>query len=304
MNGIVYIKAKKTQETIKGDIQNVWKRNAYPKSEQGSYLKKLNNQWVTGFNLDPNDDEEEILKSKNKFDEAKQTLIKDRKRLEKALGKSLDPTMDNEFLLNFRIPLCLKNNQEVKLNLAKPEDELVYRAAIAGGIVAPSLEDTNTYNYINCTYYFSNIEEDASSQKKIAKIKNIIGAKLSTFDENKGWLLSVSHALELPSRSELGIEILYNQLDTYKNNISSLKEAKKVEEVFSREPLVLMTSFVVDAALSYNLIKYTEDKNYVYEGVVLGKSKDEVKNNLNQSQYGESYFKIQNVIFDKYKIKA
>ena len=61
MNGIVYIKAKKTQETIKGDIQNVWKRNAYPKSEQGAYLKKLNNQWVTGFNLEPGDDEEEII---------------------------------------------------------------------------------------------------------------------------------------------------------------------------------------------------------------------------------------------------
>ena len=36
--------------------------------------------------------------------------------------------MDNEYLLNFRIPLCLRNNQEVKLNLAKPEDELVKKS--------------------------------------------------------------------------------------------------------------------------------------------------------------------------------
>lgn len=301
MNGVVYVKAKKTQETIKGDINGQWKRNAYPKSEQGSYLKKQNNQWITGFNLDPQDDEEEILKKQKP--EAKYEIVKDRKRLEKALGESLKPSMDNEYLLDFRIPLCLRNNQEVKLNLAKPKDELIYKAAIAGGIIAPSLEDTNTFDYLNCQYYFSNVEEDASSQKKIAKLKNSIGAKLSAFDEKKGWLLSVSHALELPSRSELGVEILYNQLDTYKNNITSLKEAIKIEEVFSRDPVVLRANFVIDASISYNLIKYTEDKNYVYEGVTLGKTKDEVKTNLKSTQYGEVFFKLNNIISEKYKIK-
>jgi hypothetical protein len=301
MNGVVYIKSKVTQETAKGDLEKKWKRNAYPKSKQGSFLRKENNQWITGFNLDISDDEEEILKTKKP--EAKFEILKDRKKLEKALGKSLEPTMDNEYLLHFRIPLCLTNNQEVKLNLAKPEDELVYRAAIAGGIVAPSLEDTNTFKYLNCTYYFSNVEEDASSQKKIAKIKNLIGGKIATFEENKSWLLSVSHALDLPSRSELGIEILYNQLDTYKNAISSHKDAQKVHEVFFREPLLLEINFIIDAALSYNIIKYSDDKNWVYDGLVLGGTKDEVKENLKKSQFAEAYSKIRTLINEKYKIK-
>jgi len=301
MNGIVYIKSKVTQETLKGDLEKKWKRNAYPKSRQGSFLKKENNQWVTGFNLDISDDEEEIWKTKKP--EAKYQILKERKTLEKALGKSLEPTMDNEYLLNFRIPLCLTNNQEVKLNLAKPEDELVYRAAIAGGIVAPSLEDTNTYKYLNCTYYFSNVEEDASSQKKIAKLKNLMGGKLATHEENKSWLLSVSHALELPSRSELGIEILYNQLDTYKNAIGSYKDAQKVYEVFFREPLLLEINFIIDASLSYNIIKYSEDKNWVFDGLVLGSTKDEVKENLKKSQFAEAYSKLRTLINEKYKIK-
>ena len=301
MNGIVYIKSKVTQETLKGDLEKKWKRNAYPKSRQGSFLKKENNQWVTGFNLDISDDEEEIWKTKKP--EAKYQILKERKTLEKALGKSLEPTMDNEYLLNFRIPLCLTNNQEVKLNLAKPEDELVYRAAIAGGIVAPSLEDTNTYKYLNCTYYFSNVEEDASSQKKIAKLKNLMGGKLATHEENKSWLLSVSHALELPSRSELGIEILYNQLDTYKSAIGSYKDAQKVYEVFFREPLLLEINFIIDASLSYNIIKYSEDKNWVFDGLVLGSTKDEVKENLKKSQFAEAYSKLRTLINEKYKIK-
>ena len=301
MNGIVYIKSKVTQETLKGDLEKKWKRNAYPKSRQGSFLKKENNQWVTGFNLDISDDEEEIWKTKKP--EAKYQILKERKTLEKALGKSLEPTMDNEYLLNFRIPLCLTNNQEVKLNLAKPEDELVYRAAIAGGIVAPSLEDTNTYKYLNCTYYFSNVEEDASSQKKIAKLKNLMGGKIATHEENKSWLLSVSHALELPSRSELGIEILYNQLDTYKNAIGSYKDAQKVYEVFFREPLLLEINFIIDASLSYNIIKYSEDKNWVFDGLVLGSTKDEVKENLKKSQFAEAYSKLRTLINEKYKIK-
>lgn len=301
MNGIVYIKSKLTQDTIKGDIGKQWKRNAYPKSRQSSFLKKDGEQWVTGFNLDFSDDEEEILK--NKKPEAKYELIKERKRLEKALGQSLNPNKDNDYLLHFKIPLCLPNNQEVKLVLSKPEDELKYRAAIAGGIVAPTLEDTNTYKYLNCSYYFSNVEEDASSQKKIAKIKNLISGKLATFEENKTWLLSMSHALELPSRSELGIEILYNQLDTYKNNISSFKEAEKVHAVFFKEPLVLEINFVIDAALSYNFIRYTDDKKYVHDGVVLGETKDEVKLNLNKSQFAESYSKLRDSVYAKYKIK-
>lgn len=304
MNGIVYIKSKKTEQTVSGDLEKKWKRNAYPKATQGAFLKKHNNQWVTGFNLNLEDEEEVVLKSNKKEDEPKIKLIKERRKLEKALGKSLDPSMDNEYLLNFRIPLCLGNNQEVKLNLSKPEDELAYRAAIAGGIVAPSLEETNSYNYLNCLYYFSNVEEDVSSQKQIAKIKNSIGGKLTVFEENKSWLLSMSHALNLPSRSELGVEILYNQLDNYKSALSSLKDAKRVEEVFSREPLKLEISFVIDAALSYNIIKYTQDKNYIFEGVVIGTTQDEVKENLNKSQYAESYGKLRDLIYEKYKIKT
>jgi hypothetical protein len=95
----------------------------------------------------------------------------------------------------------------------------------------------------------------------------------------------------------------YQDSYTRQSIITDLKEAIKIEEVFSRDPVVLRANFVIDASISYNLIKYTEDKNYVYEGVTLVKTKDEVKTNLKSTQYGEVFFKLNNIISEKYKIK-
>mgnify|MGYP001613510631 CR=1 FL=1 len=51
------IKSKKVEHTNLADVNKEWARTAFPKSVQSAALKKANNEWVTGYNLDIGDDE-------------------------------------------------------------------------------------------------------------------------------------------------------------------------------------------------------------------------------------------------------
>lgn len=296
---IVYIKSKITEDTKKADISNSWKRNAFPMAEQGAYLRLVGSEFITGYNLEIEDDEDKIFKDTK---HAKHALVVEKRKIEKGLNVSLDPSKDNEFLEDLRIILCGRNNEEMRLNLNDPLDRLKYKAATAGAIVAPSLKALNEAKYIGCMYYFTDPKKEESTWKELAKVKNKIAAKLAVFEDNRHWLLSISFKLGLPARAELSLDHLYSQVSDYKDKISENSEAKKILAIVESDPQDLYFDFILESALLTGLIKTDSDKNKVFKHTALGKTKEEVRESLKKASLEDVYAELVKAVTEKYNI--
>lgn len=276
-------------------------RNAFPASEQRVTLKKnqITGKFITGYDLEYGEDYEAILKTPK---HPKYELMKERQLIENALNVSLDGDKDNEFLLHTRIPLCTRKTLEEELNLGEPLDKFYYKALIANGYVAATKEDLYGSGNRNILYYFSSPQKEESSRKSISRIKNELAGKLSTFEENKIWLLAMSNKLNLAALPDMSAEALYNNLDELKNKISSLAEAEKMKAAFSTDFADLQHSFVCEIGNKYyyiatgaNGVKMVDDRN-------VGANMEEAKANLKTEKYSESFGIISKKVFAKYKI--
>lgn len=298
----VIIKSKITDETRTLDTERVAIRNAWPMAEQNVSLRKspTTEKFITGYDLEYGESKEKILADKK---HAKYALMQELDEIEKALGVSLDGDKDNEFLLNLRLPLCLRNGGEVKLNLTKPRDKFYYKALIASGYVAPDKESLYEPKYTGSLYFFSKPKADESSRQLVSKLKNEIGAKLTVYSENKVWLLAISLKLGLPTGSELSKNLLYIQIDDYKNKLTKLSDAEKLVKIMNSAPEDLEYDFITEVGNKFGIITITPDKARMLDGVVLGGSIDEVKNNLKLDRYIDSYVALRNKVYQKYNIQ-
>lgn len=298
---LVFIKSRITDETKSMDIEGKSVRNAYPGSEQNVCLRKFPNstKFITGYDLEFGETEEAILKDKK---HPKHELMKEKKEIERLLGISLDNDDSNEFLLNMRIPLCVRGVAEIQMNLQDPLQKLQYRALIAGGHVAPSKEALREVKYLNSLYYFSEPKAEESNRKIISKLKNKAGAKLTVHEENKLWLLGVSHMLKLPVGPELSTGILYAQIDDYKNNINKKVDIDKVITAMETSNEELEFNFLVDMGLRYFIIQTNQEKQRTIDGVEVGASLEQLKTNLRSPKYQDQFLFLREKIHQKYNI--
>lgn len=298
---LTLIKQKLSEHTISSDVDKVIKRNAFPMSEQSSYLKKnANGEFLTGYNLPFGLSDEEVLKDPKSvyYD-----LITEKKKIEKALNVSLDPNKDNEFLLFLKLELTNKNNQDPRLDLDKPMDKLKYRAAIASGIVAPSRELLSDIRFMASDFYFSSPEKESSSKKVKEKLKNQIAGALSNHENSRAWLMSVSNKLGLLTRPELTEDLLYTQISEAKNKTDKEEELKKIVSIVTSQIDILLIDLVIDKSFYYQLIKKTETGQYSYKSILLGKTKDEVKDFLTDFANQDIFAELRMDVFEKLKIK-
>lgn len=298
----VIIKSKITDETKTMDTSGKAIRNAWPMAVQSVSLKKnpSTEKFLTGYDLEYGESKDKILGDKK---HPKYELMKELDEIEKALGVNLDGDKDNEYLLNLRLPLCLRNGAEVQLSLNRPRDKFYYKALIASGYVAPDKESLYDPKFLGALYYFSKPKEDESTRQVVSKIKNEIGAKLTIYEENKVWLLAVSHKLGLPTGTELSKNILYLQLDDYKTKIKSQADATKIKTLINTAPEDLEYDFIIEKGSQLGLIIVAPDKSRMIDGVVVGTTIDDLKTNLKQDRYLDSYVSLRNKVYQKYNIQ-
>lgn len=277
-------------------------RNAMPMSEQSVALKKnqQTGKFITGFDLEFGEEFEKILKDTK---HPKHKLMVERDMIEKALGVSLDGDKDNEFLLNLRIPLCKRNSVEESLILTRPLDKLYYRALIANNYVAETKEQIYALNNKNILYYFSEPQKEESSRMVIAKLKNSLASKLDTYENNKIWLLAVSNKLNLPVTPDLSIEALYNNINTHKDKIATVVEGERIKNIFYSDVRDLQYDFVLDLSFKLYFIENGQNNVKLVDGVHVGSSLEEAQANLKTEKYGESFAKLREKVYSRFKLK-
>jgi hypothetical protein len=276
-------------------------RNAHPYSRQTVALKKniTTGKYITGYEQSFKEGWEEVLKAKKgpNYD-----IIKERVRIEQELGVSLDGMSSNEFLQKTRINLCVPNVAEIIMDLRRPLELFHYRALIANGIVAPDQASLNRVEYLNKTYYFTAPSQESDNKQFIAKVRNKIGGRLSDNEDNKLWLLSIAHLLNLPIGTDLSAKSLYVYIDDYKNKLNSMTEAKKVLAVIEKNSKDLMHGFIVNAAAKFGALQ--RDKNAVlFEGRMIGSTMDEAIANLQTVEYEEVFVAVKEKILRRYGIE-
>lgn len=296
MAKIILIKNKLTEQTKKMDINKTAVRTVFPSATQNVFLRKdkFTKRFITGY---------ELTKSKEEIKEKdpEYSKLKERQYLEEIFNSNFD-NPDDEFLINYKIPLCGYNNQEIILNLDKPEDRFKYNALVSGGYVAPNKKALNDVNFLNCNFYFEEPNAEVNSRKELSKIKNKIGAKLAVQEDNKPYLLAVVFKLGLESSPEQSKDILYNLIDDYKEKLTSLVDAEKTLKVLELSPIELEKNLIIQLAIKYFALRKNQQGEYVEEGVSLGKTLDEYRSNLLDEEFAPTYQSIRKKIYKQFKL--
>lgn len=305
---LVFIETKKTEWVKKMDMKNLSQRNAHPYAQQTFRLKKdrYSEKFITGFEIPADETVDTILLDPN---HSYYKIAKDRKFIESSLNVKLDGDKDNDFLLNYSICLTPVTNPnvadtgKVKLDLGRPVDLFAYRALVANGIVAPSKERLDDFDYLKTNFYFSDPIEAQSKRKEVAKIKNQIAARITKYENNPVWLFAVSDKLNLPASPGLTEDTLYSQLSDFKDNLKTSIDIEKAWDVFNTDPKDLVSDFVISAGIKYSVIKRDGEGNYVYDMITLGRDKNQTEKFLNLVSNNNLYFEIKEAIFAKFGLK-
>lgn len=294
----ITLKAKLTDATVSQN-ENA-DRNAYPGAEQSVALRKDNhtNKFITGYDLMYGESEEDIL---NDPKHEKHQLFLEKKLIETALNVKLDGDPNNEFLLHLRLPLCDRSSKAKVFNLTYPMDKLLYRALIAGGFAAPSEEESYVGKYNGCLYYFSAPKVEESTRQEVRKLKNKLGAKLETFEDNKVWLLAISNKLNLSVSPDILTTALYSQIDDYKTELKSKDEVEKLKRLFDTPLQDLELDFIVSMGLKFMIIESTTSGKFI-DSQNIGVDSTEIIKNLSLPQYDETYAFLREKVYKKFNI--
>lgn len=300
-NRFVFIKSKLTPATKSMDYKNVNVKNAHPYAQQSVFLKKFknSNQWITGYNVGFGESEEAIIKDKK---HPKHSLMLEKKMIEDVLKVSLEPDSDNEYLLNFKVTLADRGVEHIKLNLSNPVDMLKYRALIANGYVAPSIEESYNTDYRNCLYYFTEPEKQLSNKKNTLKLRNKISGKIAEHEDDKLWLLGIASMLGLNYHTTASADNIYILIDEYKKGLdTSLGLEKMVETLFTLKEDVI-NKFIINSGLKFMFIKYDNNQDYTIQNVPITKSKDELFVKLLSEDFIKEYAYLRESVYKKYNI--
>jgi len=294
---LVQIKSKLSDSTISIDKVGKKKvvRNAFPLSHGGACTRKYGSRWVTGY---------EPLVEGEFSPELQKELDTERKKFENLLGVSLSSESDNQFWVDFKIPLYTSDGGSYTLNLTKPEDKIAYRAALQGGVVAPSKDSINIGKYLDTMFYFEEPGLEDSKRKRVTKLKNKVGAKLAAHEDMKEWLLGVSFKLKLAANLDMSVDHLYNQLDMLKDSYTKEVDLEAMLKIMETPPIDLESDFIVSMAINRSIVTFSLDaKQYMFDNQTWGSTQEEVHQKLAKAQFAETYNKIKNKIYSLYKVK-
>lgn len=279
--------------------------NTHLYAQQGTYLKmdRRSKQFITGYNLPYGVTDERVLESKEGdplYDY--KPIVEERLYLEKALSVSLTGGLENEYLKNLYIVTKTKNQVEVSFDLHDPEDLFKYRALLANGVAAESLEGTRGSRF-DYQFYFKDPQTNEKRKKKLVKIKNRIKGKLSENEENKVWLFSVAKKLDLPVGYDASPDSLYVVISESVDKETAERKLESIEK-FVSQPLKDIEFFLVWYIGIITLAVTTnEHKQKVANGKVIGITEEEAKQNLQtSSKYKEVYDYLREITYKKLKL--
>lgn len=268
-------------------------RNSHIFAKGGSYLKKKRNgDWITGYNVD-----------KDLATDVKKLLEQEKKEIESFLNIKIDEKdPDNEFLLNCRIDLYLPNGETVIYDEDHPLDCFKIKAAIAGGLIAPSLEEVRTGIYANTDFYFLSKEKESQKKKKSRDVKFSIQEVINKKRNNAEWLIIMAWSFDYQVRPESLPSTLLDFLNEKLEETTALKDLEKFESKIRVPNEELLIKFITKKAVETKTIAYdVSTKTYHFEGLALGKTYEEIQNNF-KGQYEESFNTLYKKIISRYNV--
>lgn len=303
MSNTILLKSK-VSSTIKA-MNSEAVANVHPHAQQSVALKfdRKSKQFITGYNLPYGVSEEEILKASAKSElSTYKDLVTERKKIESALNVSLVGGAENEYLSNVRIIIKQRKYADTPFNLDTPEELFYYRALIANGYAATSLEDTRGNSKGNFDFYFFNPQEGEQRKKKIKRLKNKIRAKVSQYEDNKVWLYSVGKQIAESVSLDSNVDSLYTIIDESIEKETSEDRLLYMEKVVNKTLEDLDFDFVFSTSKYLMLIKTNQDGYREYKGKELGKSDEEIKSTLKLTDYRDIYDELRLKCYERLKV--
>lgn len=266
----------------------------YPETELQEYISwDANERAITGLDPDSADlyamedgDEKEAI-----IDDINKTI----QRLERTFGKGkLDAKSD--FWKTFL--LVIKNGYK-QLDLSKPQDEVLYRAIMAGGFseIAKSYDEARTSN-TTFKYYLKREEEEAAAKAQYSKlVDKAVGILVAMSEEDIKKMFYISKIV-LASTNEFRHstvpDIIYTKLRQFIQGeivkTSKRETVKQFLEVNKLDKETLFLRALVNDALYYKYITQQEDGQFWNKQtqVRYGKNISEIvtylKNPINESE--------------------
>ena len=274
-------------------------------SQQGAFLKldRKSKQFITGYNLPFGITDEQVLNSKEGDPSYEyRPIVTERQALERALNTKLTGGLENDYLKDLYIITKKRGSVDVLFDLHNPEDLLKYRALIANGIAAESLESTRGSSRGEFSYYFHEPLKQEQRKKKLRKAKNRIKAKLSVNEENKVWMYAVAKKMDIPVGYDINVDSLYSLID---ETVEKETVEAKIEQIetFVNLSLKDIDFYTVWLISILTLQITTNDGNQkVAEGVIIGASEAEAKDNLKTAKFKDVYVALREKAYKKLKI--
>jgi hypothetical protein len=253
---LIEIRQVIADHTKKLDPTGTFKRNAYPGSFGGGYVKKNTmGQYLHGLT-------EDELKS---YGESLGVNLKSNEDGMK------NPNAELSYWATKFIPLYEKDKDYVTLDQEVLEDVLTLKAGIESGYYAPSADEVGLGKYLYTNFYVHDPNIEITKKQGINQKKNEIGAKLETIAKSEDRLKYVCFYLEVPLFPTSNAEYMYNKLDELKNITTNIDQLNRISKVMSMNPMDLQTNYMVKKGKLYKMLQWDSNENeYVFNNQKFG----------------------------------
>lgn len=211
-------------------------------------------------------------------------------------------------------------NVPIQLDQTKPLNVLLVKAIEANGfgdVIAPSLEVAENYPGVNTPkFYLDRLEQSATLQVEVKKLRNQAGAKLQllfeTDNDKMFYILKNLGAFSLGYRRSTPLNILYDDLDKHLDGLGAEKNKRIAVEKFlelcdskkvSGEDLRIRA--IAKDASALNVIVAKNDGSLYYNktGTPIGKSFEDAVMWLKNPMYAAELLAVTAVVEKEWNTK-
>lgn len=258
-----YAKLFNVKEGLKNATGFEGEFTAFPSSFRAYAINKsAAGRFITGLVTSNNEVE-------RKIEEAK------KEELEKVLGVDLGDTSSYwlSFFIRFRLPAGT-----MQLNLNKPEEYIMYKAAIANKLLAPNKDfiEENSEDHEDLVYYVFDIKEEESRKAKMQQLKDEISALMYNMRNSTDKLFYLCANKGKMVNPAFRAETLYAMMNSEKENMKSTEQLEKFRDYLNQSNELLQATYFVKKGIEKQIIKRNAEKKYAYKDISLGIDPDKV----------------------------
>ena len=113
----------------------------------------------------------------------------------------------------------------------------------------------------------------------------------------------MAYKLNLITKPQHTDEILYNHINDKKDKLKTEEELIDFERLLKTPNAELELNFIAKTSINDKIITYDGDSHeYLYDGLKLGKGKDEVLKFLSSKENRDVYSKLKQKIYKEYQV--